>query len=89
MVNRDLKYICPLCKGKVIWHLNNRSAGATASAVCTNNMSSSRIDWKVNSSIICDWEGKVVRNSDGTIEVYCLKDSSEKLLLPILFNSDI
>ena len=65
-----LKKKCPVCEGTVIWSMNNLEIGASSVVTCSNNASTSRIDWVVEGAVICEWTGKVVRMKDGSFQFF-------------------
>ncbi len=70
MAVNQSKYRCPLCGGSLVWSLTNFRVGSSSEIICSNNSSSSRIDWKPRGDIFCRWKGKVVRKLDGSVAFY-------------------
>ena len=70
MVMAQKKYRCPRCSGSLLWSLSNGRLGSSSEIICSNNATSSRIDWRQTSEIFCFWKGKVIRKKDGSVEFY-------------------
>jgi hypothetical protein len=80
MRDDKLKHRCPKCGTAIIWHVNKFNAGAKGKIKCLNNISTSRIDWKAEAEIICEWEGLAVRIDATSFDFYCT--SLEDEILP-------
>ena len=66
----ELVPMCPMCRAAIYWSLISGQPGATASAHCANNMSSTRIITDPRNMLICEWEGTVIRLDDGDVNIY-------------------
>jgi hypothetical protein len=74
--NIELVPVCPRCRASVYWSLHSGLEGAQSYAHCANNMSATRIILKPGEMMSCDWEGIVVRNKNGTVDIFNIDGSA-------------
>ena len=63
-------YRCPQCGGSLEWSLSNGRSGSSSEIICSNNVTSSRIEWQQTDEIFCFWKGKAIRKKDGSVAFY-------------------
>jgi hypothetical protein len=66
----ELIPMCPLCRGSIYWTMYGGREGQTAEAYCSNNVIATRIMIDPMNMITCKWEGYVVRNKNGAVDIF-------------------
>ena len=65
------QYRCPSCGGSLRWSMVNGRVGASTDVICANNVAATRVSWNPKVfKMFCHWEGKVVRQKDGSVKYY-------------------
>jgi len=57
-------YRCPKCQGGLIWAIG---VGKRSRVTCTNNPSSTRVDFILKDQKFCHWKGYVKRDKIGNL----------------------
>ena len=70
MVKAQKKFRCPQCGGSLEWYLSNGKPGSSSEIICSNNATSSRIEWRQTGETFRFWKGKAVRKKDGSVGFY-------------------
>jgi hypothetical protein len=72
--DNELEYklvpMCPLCRGDIYWTMHNSAVGSRAGAYCSNNPNATRIILNPAHIVSCLWEGMVVRNKAGSVDLF-------------------
>jgi hypothetical protein len=75
--DREDRYRCPQCGGRLVWTLRGLSDSARSILRCEKNPSSTRLDWVLSTEKFCMWEG-IVKRRNGKI-IFLFKDGVSEL----------
>jgi hypothetical protein len=71
----ELVPMCPNCRADIYWKLHSGVSGAQGSANCANHQSATRIIYDIDNIITCEWVGIVIRNKDGSVDIFNMDGS--------------
>jgi len=72
----ELVPMCPQCRGSIYWSMYGGREGDRAEAYCSNNASASRIIIEPEKMVTCHWEGYVLRNRNGAVDIFSIDGCS-------------
>jgi len=62
----ERKYVCPRCGSYLIWSHNGAPAQKTR-LICGNNVTASRLDFRLRDLHFCSWTGICEKDKNGKI----------------------
>ncbi len=71
----ELIPMCPNCRADIYWKLYTGVPGARGAANCANHHSATRIIMDLDNIITCEWVGMVIRNKDGSVDIFNMDGS--------------
>lgn len=66
---REWSSQCPECKSRLVWSMSKSEVGSEAKARCSKSAVGSVITTSLRNIRFCAWEGKAVRQSDGSVRI--------------------
>ena len=71
----ELIPMCPYCRADIYWKLHSGDEGARGAAQCANSPNATRIMVDPNNIITCEWAGIVIRNKDGSVDIFNIDET--------------